>query len=831
MNRRISQSLIKIFEDQRIVLWYGGDEHAEMHTHFSKLDLAGIEKIELRNNEFAVKYRVLRQQPKDKFLLFIPGEQPANRENWLLDLCLANYIFSTDEAVLYLQELGLEIELKPVIQDHLSFFKNKERLAALQRIVEPGRDHGRELRYKLLAVIGKTEPQLERLLMSLIAEAADGKTVQIDQVEKFGLADFLWQETKREYGYTSESPSVDDLVKALFQSQSSSFLPREKPRLGREAIVFLQRWKDSAANQIHFEYFSNRLAREWSLSKQLETLGLKELAGADLYELIDQKILSDLKQGVLSDTISFQEAQALIRQREQKYWYSKYSYHYQAISAALTFLDRMRTVDFRFGSSGEALRNYVERYYLIDQAYRQYYYAYLQSGSSSLLAPFTERIEREYGNRFLLQLNDQWQEQLDKSNDFSLIDTSVLPQQRQFWKQYIQPYIEKGNRIFVIISDAMRFESGAELYERLLQEARFDATLDAMIASFPTFTQLGMASLLPHQTLTLMEQGTVLADGKNTKGTINRDKILSEQARGKAISAKEFLQATTPAKPNGRQWVMNFDVIYIYSKTIDKTGEDQDEKLFERTEEEFQHIINLLKKIAAVNGTNVIITADHGYLYQFDNIAESDFANFKVEGQTGLYNRRFVLGHELTAPKGGMHFTNESLRLEGKLEIMIPKSVNRLRQSGSGSRYVHGGMSLQELVIPVIQFSKKRTAEDDINLVSVELIRTTSRITSNQIVLSFYQKQAVKGKWHARELRLGFYNQRGELISNQHSVRFDSSEEAERKREQKVTFHFSQLAEQSHHQEVYLRMEDPSGGKYGEEVFTMMISFTSDFDI
>lgn len=828
---KIEHALKKIFEEQRIVLWYAGEDETEMHNYYTALELNDVKKIRLANNEFAVKYQILRREPQQKFLLFIPGTQPPDRENWLLDLCLANHIFSTDESAIFLQEMGLDVELKPVIQEHLAFFKSKDRLSALQGLHEAGNNNVRELRYHMLAVIARTEPQLDLILLSFISEAAEGKDQRIDLVEKFQLSKFLWREAAWRYGYEAESPSIIDFIKALFQTQSSTFLPREKPRLKSEAVVFMQRWKDSTSNRSSFEHFSAKLSEEWQISKSLEPLSMQALAGADLFELIDKKLLSILKQGILSGTINSQEAQLLIKQREQKYWYAGFAHFYQAMSAALSFFELLRTMDLRFGTIGEALRNYIQRYYRLDQVYRQYYFALQRTGNSSLLASFTERIEREYGNQFLLKLNDNWQAQLDQDTGLSLTNQSVLPRQREFWKRYITPYLEKDNRIFVIISDALRYESGAELYERLLQEARYEASLEGMLSTVPTFTQLGMAALLPHEELILMDQSTVLADGISTRGTINRDKILKGKSAGKALAIKaaDFIKAATP-KQKGRDWIKPYNVIYIYSKTIDNTGEEEEEKLFERTEEEFQSILQILKKITSINGNNVIITADHGYLYQFDPIAESDFANFKVEGDTGLYNRRFVLGHKLSAPKGVMHFSAKDLGLASELEVMIPKSVNRLRVPGSGSRYVHGGMSLQELVIPVIQFTKKRTAEDDVNLVEVELIRTTSRITSNQIVLSFYQKQAVKGKWHARELRLGFYDQRGELISDIQTIRFDSDEEAERKREQKVGFHFSQLAERSHFQEVYLRMEDPSGAKYDEASFTMMISFTSDFD-
>ena len=72
-------------------------------------------------------------------------------------------------------------------------------------------------------------------------------------------------------------------------------------------------------------------------------------------------------------------------------------------------------------------------------------------------------------------------------------------------------------------------------------------------------------------------------------------------------------------------------------------------------------------------------------------------------------DRRFVIGSNLPSHSGMVKFTSEKLGLEGGLEIAIPKSINRLRLQGSGSRFVHGGMTLEELIVPVISVNKKRS--------------------------------------------------------------------------------------------------------------------------
>ena len=57
---KIAQSLQRLFERYRIVFWY--DAKQELRDSFDALQLTGIEKIELVNNEFSVKHRLLREQ-------------------------------------------------------------------------------------------------------------------------------------------------------------------------------------------------------------------------------------------------------------------------------------------------------------------------------------------------------------------------------------------------------------------------------------------------------------------------------------------------------------------------------------------------------------------------------------------------------------------------------------------------------------------------------------------------------------------------------------------------------------------------------------------------
>lgn len=121
MENRITLALSKLFERHRIVFWY--DTKKELRSDFETLSLPGVEKLELTNNEYRVKYRLLREEPEKKFLLYREGPQPADLDNWLLDVQLAHGEFRTDQVALWLSELELGLEFSDIVQSHAEFFK------------------------------------------------------------------------------------------------------------------------------------------------------------------------------------------------------------------------------------------------------------------------------------------------------------------------------------------------------------------------------------------------------------------------------------------------------------------------------------------------------------------------------------------------------------------------------------------------------------------------------------------------------------------------------------------------------------------------------------
>ncbi|MBV6446598.1 BREX-1 system phosphatase PglZ type A [Nitrosomonas sp.] len=831
MENSIILALTKLFERHRIVFWY--DTKKELRSDFETLSLPGIEKLELTNNEYRVKYRLLREEPETKFLLYREGPQPADLDNWLLDVQLAQGEFRTDQVALWLSEFELGLEFSDVVQSHAEFFQAIKRRDALKRLLKSD-DTAGQIRLKMLAVSAGCEPRMDAVVENLLQELADGKEEKIKLIARCNLGEFLWEQMSRCYGYKSSEPGIRDFVIELFKSCYAMGTDGQVKLTG-DALVFLKRWKDSRLFESCFETLSAECADVLGIEQDLAKRDFRELIELDYFRLIDQKIISDLVRTVSARTVSCGDVALWVRQRRQGHWYKEYRHLYEAIDYAAQFIFALGEATLEMESLTDGVQRYSRYWYRIDQLYRKFIYHVSMSAQASLMGGLSEQIENLYSNNYLMKLGNRFQSFVDSAPQW---EAAPVRKQREFFEYSVRSFLRKDNKICVIISDAMRYEIGDELLSLIRKEDRYSADLEPVLSMLPSYTQLGMAALLPNKNLEIADNdtGTVLVDGQSSQGTANRTKILQSalSSRGQAITAEDFMAMN---RDDSRDLLKANDVVYIYHNRIDHTGDKMhsEGQAFEAAEQTLEDLIKLVKKLTAANANNILVTADHGFIYQHRALEESDFSSVDAEGKIILYrDRRFVLGKGLKVSQSLHKFTPAQLGLTGEVEVQIPKSINRLRLKGSGSRFVHGGASLQEVVIPILKINKKR--QSDVSAVEVDILRgASSVITSGQLAVTLYQTGPVSDKIQLRMLRAGIYTEAGELISDSHDLTFDLTSDNPRKRELQVRFVLTRKADEANGQEVVLRLEEKHAGtshykEYKLLRYLMRRSFTSDFD-
>ncbi|TDN93373.1 uncharacterized protein (TIGR02687 family) [Salegentibacter sp. 24] len=826
-------SLKKLFVDHRVIFWYDGKK--EFVDEFSDINITNINKLEVAGNEFEVKYKILKSSQTDKFLLYLPYEKPANEDNWLLDLELANHVFHTDKEAMFLQELGLDYHFKDLVAEHIEFFRSKERKQKLKALLVKGDEH-HAIRCKMLTVVFGTETtNLDQFVQSY-ALLAVSKTTNFDKsLDRFSLSRFFWNEIGKVYNYHSDKPSIYDFLLDLFEH---NFVLGKNKNLSNESRLVLSTWKNTLPFRDYFGEISEKIAEDLQIEEKLIHAQLDELISDDIFRLTDQKIIHELVSQINSNNLNYDKLAIFIKRRENKFWYKEYSDFYNTIESGARLIDLVNKYNTFDSSSFEAaVKEYTISLYEVDLAYRKFIWNYRQTKNNSVLNELSHQVEKNYSNSWLLPYNNDWQKVIDKM-DMWPVDRKES--QHKFFNNHVKPFLDRGQKLFVIISDAFRYECGVELNEILKSENRFDSSLNHLISSVPSYTQLGMGALLPHEKIEIKENSdSVLVDGLAANGIQGRKKILEVNSgvRATAIKADELMRMSVKSGGEGREFAKQYDLIYIYHNRIDKTGDDKasEERVFDAVEEELSYIVDLLRKIAGLNGNNILITSDHGFIYQNQKLEESDFSISDHQGEIWKENRRFVIGTNLKGDTSTKVFTHDQLGLQNSnLEVLIPKSINRLRVKGAGSRFVHGGTTPQEVIIPLIKVSKKR--QDTVWKVEIDIIKSTDRITTNILPVSFIQQSLVGENVLARKIRAGIYAEDEELLSDQFTFQFDIEEGSERQREVKHQFHLSKKASGKYkNQRVRLILEEPLENtnkwrNYKDFYYTLNITFSSDFD-
>ena len=827
---KIQNILSDLFNKHRYIFWY--DTEGVMEDFVSSVCINDVEVLVLDGNPFGIKYKMLRnkEQPERGYLIYSKNEKPSNEDNWLLDFQEEGTIFAADMASIYAAECNIPFELKSsIIEKHIEFFKTARNRSKCANLVHPNMSTREIIDIMISISTGCSIPSYDQLTFILANECINEKAEILSRLEKYNLDSYYWQMVKDAFGY-DKAKNIKSLILVLFQDELNSILGHSS--LTNEAHIFMHDWRDSRQYGDLYKRWAEQLETELNIMSQINGEPLDKLIRIETFPCVDKLIALHLQKEVNNRTMQAEKIEAIVDSRRNKLFYDTAQHTMLALLEARKLFEdiEIKISGMSMNTTEEGFKLYIKELFTIDLHYRHYFREANQAESHNLLADITPKVEQVYTNIFLNELAKKWQPLVDNMSKWSIDNTFS---QRSFFKTYINPLTSKGKRTFVIISDALRYETMKELQQRIAHENRMECTMkDPMLGVQPSFTQLGMAALLPHRELSFDKQSDeVFADGKSTKGTDNRTKVLhSTVAKSIAIKAEDLL-----AIPHGRNWVKDYDLVYIYSNTIDKIGDAlaTEKSVFKATEDEMDKLLRVVRYIRDANGANIFITADHGYIYHNETLDESDFTDFKAQGGTCyIESRRFVIGTGLWDGNGAKTWKSEQVGLKAGVDIQICKGINRIRKQGSGSRFIHGGSMPQEIVIPVLHVNIRKNK--DVNYVDVDILGKQSNITTANLSVKFYQVDVATEKTKGVTLRLGFYDSTGNIISDTVSMTFDSASNDSLLREQKHTFRFKNMISKLNGQEVTLRMErqienTDQFAPYKEEVYKVKVMFEAEW--
>ena len=285
--------------------------------------------------------------------------------------------------------------------------------------------------------------------------------------------------------------------------------------------------------------------------------------------------------------------------------------------------------------------------------------------------------------------------------------------QRAIWEERIKPKLQEGKTAYLAV-DAFRFEMARELSEAISGE--FLITLDAAIATVPTITRIGMAALLPNaeKRFTVMPKSGKLAveiEGVTVRERADRIDYLKKNAGVVVFEAK--LEDLLPKpKKKTRQGLEGADLVFVTSQEIDSISEGDTITLARRMMDDILHDLRRACRVLTECGVKTIIfTADHGYL--FGEELGSDMKIDPPGGETVELHRRVWIGRGGSASKSYLRTCLADFGIESNLELAVPRDFACFKVAGGAKAYFHGGLSPQEVIIPVMTLvaAKQRPSE------------------------------------------------------------------------------------------------------------------------
>ena len=748
------------FRESGLVFWE--DESGEFADSIGELTLDGVEVIIVRGNEFALKRRILRGGG-DRVLVYRAGGAPASDFDYLLDVKLMARPFSCSLVSSWTEECGLAPSAEATLSAHAAFFASGKRLQQFSSVCHSSgwlsRSANREdIELGLLAVAcgakGASKVDVTRdIARAVVRSFALDRDLEA-QIERYGLGEALWNSLRAVYDYSSDAPSFADFSTAVVLTCCSDLVGQE-PALGPEAAILLSSMSRDSTEASAFEALISRTEDVESLVR-LEACDRETLVSNPYLHRVDRWILGGLVADVAAGMDRSAEIADIEARRGSMHWFGEAKVTYDVLLAASLVTAGCKEREAETGACEDAvaaLKAYSERWCQTDAAYRRYHEALRDPGlmADVDLSEVRRLVEPRYGS-FLRGLAIEWQDLACKAGTWP--PTGIASRQRDFYASQVAS--RRDERVAVVVSDAFRYECAVELADGLrCGSPRYQASLEPAMSMLPSYTQLGMAALLPNECISIDPATQLVSvDGRPTVGLANREAILAANHPGaRALKAEDVLSDGTLGDAS------EVGLVYVFHNKIDKTGDNSETErdVFGAAREAMRQIRRLVSILTRAGFDEVLVTADHGFLFQDKDPSDFEYASYDIlpavtSGGDASNTRRFVMAPTLPKADGMMLFSASNLGLEGTFMVAIPKGMRRLRLKGSGARFVHGGATLQETVVPILAVSARRHRKAETVGASI-LTGGKTLITGNVMTFDLYQTEPVSAsasKIHVR---------------------------------------------------------------------------------
>lgn len=852
LNRRFSSPLPEFYR-RRIIFWY--DEEQEFEDQLDQLELDGAKLAVLTgSNTFAVKKLLCEEDLDSNYLVYDPRAFTKDDDNWLINVQLFSEEFRADLISIWINEMGLPATpvIRSQVKRYRKFFRAKERREALQKL-EGEIVTGAQLEMAVMAVLcGCTDLMPGSVLQAILFAGLDpDANLFYQQLTAYDAVASFWTLAAKATGYNEGAENH------LGRLAVHLLLTAATRTMHRDLLAGLERWISIPHQAYCYDFVSDwlhsqdeaklrELARyveaEVRLPQRFASLTVEDLVNTECFPCINECILATLMREISDQIIQVDVIKQIAEKRRTMAWYSSVDCYYEGLLqvANMQAFFAEHSAGFHMAEPKSIWNAYTTDFYRMDTYYRRFHLCFQRSLRQShpelddLFKQVVDKVEGLYTHWFLGQLAQNWSNVCAEAlENHGCIPE--IPQQVNFYRDKVRG---SDSRIFVIVSDAFRYEVAATLAEELQREMQCKVTLGNQEGLFPTATKYGMAALLPHKTLTAALKSndslTVLADGQPTDAGY-RDKVL-KTANPKSIALK-YEDIIVLKRQDRQALVKGMEVVYLYHDTVDKASHTADSAVFAACDEAIDQIKNLIRIIVNEFGsTSVIVTADHGFLYTYSPLNEDGKVDKTTPGEQDVeVDRRYLITHKGVTP----NYLLPVRFLDGTTEFaaFAPRENVRIKKKGGGLNFVHGGISLQEMVVPVLEFQYLRNSSKeyqrnrdkiDTKPVTISLLSASRKISNMIFSLNFHQKDAVGGNREAANYLLYFEAANGQKISDTVKIIADKTSDNPQERVFRCSFNLRSQKYTST-DVYYLVIADESGLQApAKEEFQIDIAFALD---
>lgn len=849
LNQRFAAPLPEFYK-RRIVFWY--DEDKEFEDKLDEIVLTNAKLIALTGtNNFEVKKLLGVDDTTSNYLVYCPLLYDTPEDNWLIDIELYSEEFRADLISIWMDEMGMPATpaLRKQVKAYRKYFNAKNRRDKIA-----GQNKAPTVPAQLhMAVMGALANIKDvtpgAIIKEVLKAGLDSETNYLyREFVNYGTNTAFWSMVQQGTGYTSEQPNLAQLATHMLLTATTRTM-RLEYLAGLDQFIssphqaycfdFVSDWLHSEDND-QLNEIARTIEDELKLPKRFMKLEVDDLVDTECFPCLHEVVLIKLMTEISDHIIDVDVIKRTVEKRRTCIWYEEVKDFYEGILQVANMQEFFKdhTTGFHSAEAKRVWKEYTDEYYKMDTYYRLFHKSYGESLKAfnpnlhDLFSHVMEKVEGLYTNWFLEQLGGNWAsvcaEELAKYGKIL-----EVPQQTDFYRSKVK---NADSRVFVIISDALRYEVAATLAEQLRRETQSKVDLNSMQAIFPTITKFGMAALLPHEQLSAEQHGDiikVMADGQSTDSNY-RDKVL-KAANPNSIAVK-YNDIITAKRADRSAMVKGQEVVYIYHDTIDEASHTADTMVFPACDDAIVELKNLVRIIVNDFGaTNIIITSDHGFLYTYsplkedDKIDKSGFVNRIVE-----YGRRFAIMMKGDNPEYLQKV--EFLEDTTEYDAFAPMGNVRIKMNGGGLNFVHGGTSLQEMVVPVIEYHylrnnskeyQRNKQKYDTKPVELGLLSATHKVSNMIFSLNFYQKEPVGDNREAATYQLYFTDSSGKQISDIQKIIADKTSDNGQERTFRCSFNLKSLKYDS--KEIYyLVIADENGLVTSREEFQIDIAFAVD---